>query len=467
MVTNSIFLTDKVFIGLFVALGVLTLLLIAALFLLHAQAKRQANFEKTLTESTTTAREKTVADLAGSFEAVRRELRESSNELKESQGNRMNEFLGLMQKASEIQVNNERSMQESLLKQLESQAVRDEARIKSLTDGITVGLNGMRQSLNEQMTGIRVSNDAALKEMRTTVEEKLQETLNARISESFRQVDEQLKSVYNGLGEMRQVAQNVDGLRRVLVNVKTRGTFGEVQLENLLSEILTPDQYEKNVATIPKSSERVEFAIKLPGKENGRTVYLPIDAKFPIEDYEKLLDASERADAEAVEVHAKAIESRILLEAQKIQKKYVEVPYTTEFAILYLPVESLWAEVLKRPGLIEKVHRNFHITIAGPTVLAALLNSLLLGFKTLAIEKKSAEVSELLSHVKSEFLKFSEVFESVEKKVDGVSTALKTVRKRAEIMTKNLRDVETIGEEGSKGEVSEAPQISSQPAENV
>ena len=467
MVTNSIFLTDKVFIGLFVALGVLTLLLIVALFLLHAQAKRQANFEKTLTESTTTAREKTVADLAGSFEAVRRELRESSNELKESQGNRMNEFLGLMQKASEIQVNNERSMQESLLKQLESQAVRDEARIKSLTDGITVGLNGMRQSLNEQMTGIRVSNDAALKEMRTTVEEKLQETLNARISESFRQVDEQLKSVYNGLGEMRQVAQNVDGLRRVLVNVKTRGTFGEVQLENLLSEILTPDQYEKNVATIPKSSERVEFAIKLPGKENGRTVYLPIDAKFPIEDYEKLLDASERADAEAVEVHAKAIESRILLEAQKIQKKYVEVPYTTEFAILYLPVESLWAEVLKRPGLIEKVHRNFHITIAGPTVLAALLNSLLLGFKTLAIEKKSAEVSELLSHVKSEFLKFSEVFESVEKKVDGVSTALKTVRKRAEIMTKNLRDVETIGEEGSKGEVSEAPQISSQTSENV
>ena len=467
MVTNSIFLTDKVFIGLFIALGVLTLLLIAALFLLHAQAKRQANFEKTLTESAATAREKTVADLAGSFEAVRRELRESSNELKESQGNRMNEFLGLMQKASEIQVNNERSMQESLLKQLESQAVRDEARIKSLTDGITVGLNGMRQSLNEQMTGIRVSNDAALKEMRTTVEEKLQETLNARISESFRQVDEQLKSVYNGLGEMRQVAQNVDGLRRVLVNVKTRGTFGEVQLENLLSEILTPDQYEKNVATIPKSSERVEFAIKLPGKENGRTVYLPIDAKFPIEDYEKLLDASERADAEAVEVHAKAIESRILLEAQKIQKKYVEVPYTTEFAILYLPVESLWAEVLKRPGLIEKVHRNFHITIAGPTVLAALLNSLLLGFKTLAIEKKSAEVSELLSRVKSEFLKFSEVFESVEKKVDGVSTALKTVRKRAEIMTKNLRDVETIGEEGSKGEASEAPQISSQPAENV
>ncbi len=466
MVTNSIYLTDKVFIGLFVALGVLIVLLIAALFLLHAQSRRQANFEKALTESAAATREKTVADLASSFEAVRRELRESSNELKESQGSRMNEFLGLMQKASEIQVNTERSMQESLLKQLESQAVRDEARIKSLTDGITVGLNGMRQSLNEQMTGIRASNDAALKEMRTTVEEKLQETLNARISESFRQVDEQLKSVYNGLGEMRQVAQNVDGLRRVLVNVKTRGTFGEVQLGNLLSEILTPDQYEKNVATIPKSSERVEFAIKLPGKDDGRTVYLPIDAKFPIEDYEKLLDATERADADAVEVHAKAIENRILLEAQKIQKKYVEVPYTTEFAILYLPVESLWAEVLKRPGLIEKVHRNYHITIAGPTVLAALLNSLLLGFKTLAIEKKSAEVSELLSHVKSEFLKFSEVFENVEKKVDGVRSALDTVRKRTNIMSKNLRDVEMISECALEGETSQAPKIEPPQSEN-
>ncbi len=467
MVTNSVFLTDKVFIGLFIALGVVVIFLIAALFLLHAQARRQANFEKTLVESAAATREKTVSDLASSFEALRRELRESSNELKESQGTRTNELLGLMQKASEIQVNHERSMQDSLLKQLESQAVRDEARIKTLTDGITVGLNGMRQSLNEQMTGIRVSNETALKEMRTTVEEKLQETLNARISESFRKVDEQLQSVYNGLGEMRKVAQNVDGLRRVLVNVKTRGTFGEVQLENLLSEILTPDQYEKNVATIPKSSERVEFAIKLPGKDDGRTVYLPIDAKFPLEDYEKLLDASERADAEAVEVHAKAIENRILTEAQKIQKKYVEVPYTTEFAILYLPIESLWAEVLKRPGLIEKVHRNFHITIAGPTVLAALLNSLQLGFKTLAIEKKSAEVSELLSHVKSEFLKFSEAFENVEKKVDGVRTALDTVRKRTDIMKKNLREIETSGDVISENSSSEAPQVQSTSNENA
>ncbi len=467
MVTTSTFLTDKVFIGLFVAIAVLALLLIAALFLLHAHSRRQSTFEKTLLESATSAREKTVSDLASSFDAVRREMRESSNELKDSQGKQMLEVLGFMQKASEIQVNNERSMQDSLIKQLESQALRDEARIKSLTDGITVGLNGMRQSLNEQMTGIRESNDAALKEMRITVEEKLQETLNARISESFRQVDEQLKSVNTGLVEMRQVAQNVDGLRRVLVNVKTRGTFGEVQLGNLLSEIMTPDQYERNVATIPKSSERVEFAIKLPGKEGGKPVFLPIDAKFPIEDYEKLLDATERADAEGVEVHAKAIENRILAEAQKIQKKYVKVPFTTEFAILYLPVESLWAEVLKRPGLIEKVHRNFHITIAGPTVLASLLNSLQLGFKTLAIEKKSAEVSELLTQVKGEFDKFSEAFDAVDKKVDSVRTALDTVRKRSNIISKNLRYVEMTGETSLVEEPSEAPQITSEPSENA
>ncbi len=467
MVTTSTFLTDKVFIGLFVAIAVLALLLIAALFLLHAHSRRQASFEKALLESATSAREKTVSDLASSFDAVRREMRESSNELKDSQGKQMLEVLGFIQKASEIQVNNERSMQDSLIKQLESQALRDEARIKSLTDGITVGLNGMRQSLNEQMTGIRESNDAALKEMRITVEEKLQETLNARISESFRQVDEQLKSVNTGLVEMRQVAQNVDGLRRVLVNVKTRGTFGEVQLGNLLSEIMTPDQYERNVATIPKSSERVEFAIKLPGKEGGKPVFLPIDAKFPIEDYEKLLDATERADAEGVEVHAKAIETRILAEAQKIQKKYVKVPFTTEFAILYLPVESLWAEVLKRPGLIEKVHRNFHITIAGPTVLASLLNSLQLGFKTLAIEKKSAEVSELLTQVKGEFDKFSEAFDAVDKKVDSVRTALDTVRKRSNIISKNLRYVEMTGESSLVEEPSEAPQITSEPRENA
>ncbi len=447
MTIESLFLNDKV---LLVGLGILALallLLVIAIILLHSLSRKQAALEKALTESAQLTREKTVEDIRQSFENLKRDVMMTSNAISASEERHMKDIMDMVQKSAETQAKNERGMQDSLVTQLESQARRDEARIQSLTENLTLGLEGMRKSINEQMTGIRSTNETALKEMRTTVEEKLQETLNSRISESFRQVDEQLKSVYNGLGEMRKVAQNVDGLRRVLTNVKTRGTFGEVQLGNLLSEVLTPDQYATNVATRPNSTERVEFAIKLPGKGETGTVYLPIDAKFPLEDYERLLAAAEAADADRVEASAKALESRILSEAEKIHKKYVEVPYTTEFAILYLPVESLWAEVLKRPGLIERVHRESHVTIAGPTVLAALLNSLQLGFKTLAIEKKSAEVFRLLSRVKTEFGKFTEAFENVEKKVDSVRGALDNVRKRTEIMGKKLKDVESATEE--------------------
>ena len=418
------------------------------LYLLYALSERQKGFDASLSRLLSEEHEKTVSNLASSVEVLRRDVRDSSNELKNSQSTQMTAFMGLIQKASEMQNQSEKDMQDSLLKQLQSQSLRQETRLEALSGGISAGLDGMRKSLNEQLTGIREANDRALTQMRSTVEDKLQQTLNERISASFQKVDEQLKSVYNGLGEMRQVAQNVDGLRRVLVNVKTRGTFGEVQLGNLLSEILTPDQYDTNVATIPRSSERVEFAVKLPGKEEGRSVYLPIDAKFPLEDYERLLEATDAADAEKVEACAKALETRIVAEAEKIHRKYVQVPYTTEFAILYLPIESLWAEVIKRPGLIERVHRASHVTIAGPTVLAALLNSLQLGFRTLAIEKKSEEIAIVLGKVKSEFLKFSDVFEAVEKKVDGVRTALDHVRKRTDIMGKSLRDVETVSVAG-------------------
>lgn len=444
-----------VLLTLLVALFFLLLVIVVLLYALYARQKGfDAAFSRTIGEE----REKTLSHLANSFDSLRRDVRDSSNELKTSQASQMTAFMGLMQKASELQNQSEKDMQDSLLKQLESQSLRQEKRLELLTGGISTGLDGMRQSLNEQLTGIRESNDRALMQMRTTVEDKLQQTLNERISESFQKVDEQLKSVYNGLGEMRQVAQNVDGLRRVLVNVKTRGTFGEVQLGNLLSEILTPDQYDTNVATIPGSGERVEFAVKLPGKEDGRSVYLPIDAKFPLEDYERLVEAAEAADSEQVEASAKALEVRILAEAEKIHRKYVQVPYTTEFAILYLPIESLWAEVIKRPGLIERVHRISHVTIAGPTVLAALLNSLQLGFRTLAIEKKSEEVSIVLGKVKSEFLKFSEAFDAVDRKVDGVRTALENVRKRTNIMSKNLRDVETVSIAAPEGAAAlEAP----------
>ena len=283
----------------------------------------------------------------------------------------------------------------------------------------------------------------ALESMRNTVDEKLSTTLNTRLSESFKTVEGQLLEVHRGLGEMREMAQNVDGLRRVLTNVKTRGTFGEVQLSMILSDLLTPEQYLTNVATRPGSRERVEFAVKLPGAEEGSSVLLPIDAKFPTEDYERLQEASEKADPVMEEAARKALQTRILAEAQKIRDKYVEVPYTTEFAVLYLPAESLWSEVLKINGLVERVQRECHVTIVGPTVLAAFLNSLQMGFRTLAIEQKSAEVWRLLGEVKAEFGRFADSVESMEKRVDSVKTAVSAMRTRTNVMQRKLKGVES------------------------
>ena len=312
-----------------------------------------------------------------------------------------------------------------------------------MTSGISTNINEMRKTMTAELEAIRNANDKALAGMRETVDEKLQATLNTRITESFKTVEDQLLAVHKGLGEMREMAQNVDGLRRVLTNVKTRGTFGEVQLGMILEQILTPNQYAANVATRPNSSERVEFAIRLPGPDDASHVWLPIDAKFPMEDYERLLSASDTADAQLQETSLKAIQSRILLEAKKIHEKYVEVPYTTEFAVLYLPVEGLWSEVIKIPGLIERVQREYHITIAGPTVLAALLNSLQMGFRTLAIEQKSSEVWKLLGEVKMEFSRFNDVVDSLEKKLETMKNAVGSVRTRTNVMSRKLRSVES------------------------
>ena len=329
-----------------------------------------------------------------------------------------------------------------------------EKRLERVGQNLSTGLEQVRQALAQELSSIRQENDKALASMRETndkalaalrdtVDEKLQTTLNARISESFKTVEEQLTAVHQGLGEMREIASNVDGLRRVLTNVKTRGVFGEMQLALLLEEILTPEQYCTNIATRPGSSERVEFAVRLPGAEEASHVLLPIDAKFPLEDYQRLLEARQACDVEEQSACLKALSVRILSEAKKIHDKYVEVPYTTEFAVLYLPLESLWSEILSIPGLAERVQREHHVTIAGPSVLAAFLNSLQMGFRTLAIEKRSAEVWRLLGEIKSEFLKFSEAVGSMEKKVEGIRSTLDGVRTRTNVMTRRLRSVET------------------------
>lgn len=388
-------------------------------------AVRMADLKRNLEVSAETAKALS-AQAAGTtierIEALSRQMQAADSELKSSQSSHFVNFLGLINSGSQAQ----------------------ERRLAQMNETVQNAMMNVRASLNAELTAIREANDKALESMRNTVDEKLSATLNTRLTESFKTVEGQLLEVHRGLGEMREMAQNVDGLRRILTNVKTRGTFGEVQLAMILSDLLTPEQYDTNVATRPGSRDRVEFAVKLPGAQAGTHVLLPIDAKFPTEDYERLIEASDEADPEKEAAARKALQTRILTEAAKIRDKYIEVPYTTEFAVLYLPAESLWSEVLKINGLVERVQRDCHVTIVGPTVLAAFLNSLQMGFKTLAIEQKSAEVWRLLGEVKAEFGRFSESVGSMEKRIDSVKSAISAMRTRTNVMERKLKGVESV-----------------------
>jgi DNA recombination protein RmuC len=327
---------------------------------------------------------------------------------------------------------------------------------KSLADTLAQQLMGLSESnarrlaevratLETQLAQLQAGNAAKLDEMRRTVDEKLQTTLETRLGESFRQVAERLEQVYKGLGEMQTLAQGVGDLKHLLSNVKTRGMFGEAQLAALLEQVFAPGQYAEQVATRPGTRNAVDFAIRLPGRgDDGAPVWLPIDAKFPNEDYERLLDAQQRADAPAVEAAARALEGRIRLEARAIAEKYVEPPHTTDFAILFLPTEGLYAEVLRRPGLVEALQREHRITIAGPTTLLAMLNALQMGFRTLALEKRSSEVWQVLGAVKSEFQKFGGVLADVRRQTQTVLNTLDKAQTRSNVLTRRLRDVEAL-----------------------
>ena len=305
-------------------------------------------------------------------------------------------------------------------------------------------LTEIRNTLETKLKDLQTDNAARLEEMRKTVDEKLQATLEKRLGESFKQVSERLEAVHKGLGEMQTLAAGVGDLKRVLTNVKTRGTWGEVQLAALLEQTLTVDQYQKNVATVPGSKDIIEFAIKLPGNESGTPVWLPIDSKFPVEDYERLLGAQERADFAGVDEAVKAIDNRLKLEAKTIREKYISPPHTTDFAILFLPTEGLYAEALRRPGLADFLQREYRVSIAGPTTLSALLNSLQMGFRTLAIEKRSSEVWELLSAVKTEFSKFGDVLARTKAQLETVTKSIGQAEVRSRQMTRKLKEVEAL-----------------------
>lgn len=320
-------------------------------------------------------------------------------------------------------------------------------------------LDRMRELLEQKINEIRHENNVKLEQMRETVDEKLHKTLEHRLGESFKQVSERLEQVHQGLGEMQTLASGVGDLKKVLSNVKTRGVLGEYQLENLLEQLLTKEQYEKNVATIPGSAERVEFAVKMPGRNEGdNPVWLPIDAKFPTEDYQQLLDSYDSGDSNAIDQSRKKLIQRIKGDAKTIREKYVEPPHTTDFAILFLPFEGLYAEVL-RLNLFENLQREHRVMIAGPTTISAFLNSLQMGFRTLAIEKRSSEVWHLLGAVKTEFGKFGDVLAKTRKKLDEAGRVIDSAGTRTRVIERKLRDVQEIPHEEVKqilgGEFSE------------
>lgn len=308
---------------------------------------------------------------------------------------------------------------------------------------ITNQLAKQTETIEKKLKDLQEDNAKKLDQMRQTVDEKLQSTLERRLNESFKLVSERLAQVHKGLGEMQSLATGVGDLKRVLTNVKTRGTWGEIQLGTLLEQVLTPDQYEANVATNPQSQQRVDFAIKLPGKDND-TVWLPIDSKFPQEDFERLLQAQENADKAQVELSQKQLEAHIKLEAKKINGKYINPPHTTDFAILFLPIESLYAEVLRQPGLQAQLQQTYRVIIAGPTTFAALLNSLQMGFRTLAIEKRSSDVWALLSDIQKEFGKFGDILAKTQKKLQEASDTIDKAASKSRNIERKLTKVDTI-----------------------
>lgn len=312
-----------------------------------------------------------------------------------------------------------------------------------LTQSNELKLEKIRDVVERQLKSLQDDNSQKLEKMRATVDEKLHATLEKRLGDSFKMVSDKLEKVHQGLGEMQHLASGVGDLKKVLTNVKTRGNLGELQLENLLEQILTPDQYEKNISTKNDSNDRVEFAIKLPG-QGHEPVYLPIDAKFPSEDYERLQNAQEAGDLVAVEEAGKALENRIKVEAKKINEKYLETPYTTDFGILFLPTEGLYAEVLRRPGLCELLRRNYHVIVTGPMVCAALLNSLQMGFRTLAVEKRASEVWKTLGIVKTEFGKFGDILEKTNDKLRQASQTIEDATRESRTIERKLRDVQEL-----------------------
>ena len=390
--------------------------------------------------------------LSQSNERMERELRSELASNAQSARLEMGQLLAGLQSHLQQSLT---GFQGNLTTQLGSISEGNARRLTEVRETLDAQLTRVREALNQQLEQLGAKNEAKLDEMRRTVDEKLQETLQTRLGESFKQVADRLEQVHKGLGEMQTLAAGVGDLKHLLTNVKTRGTFGEAQLGSLLEQVFVAEQFAVQVATVPGSKNVVDYAIKLPGRgisRNGGDLpenaqcWLPIDAKFPTEDYERLLDAQERADPLAAEIAAKALEARIRLEAKSMAEKYVSPPHTTDFAILFLPSEGLYAEVLRRPGLMDTLQRDHRVTLAGPTTLLAMLNSLQMGFRTLALEQRSSEVWQVLGAVKTEFNRFGEFVSKVKSQAETVVKTLEQADTRTRAVNRKLKDVEALPE---------------------
>lgn len=386
------------------------------------------------------------------FATNRKEMGDQSKSLREELAATLGVFREQSDEIAKAQKELLRQQFGDLIKQLDDQGKKSLDSVKDV-----------RSTVDKQLKEMREDNGKRLDEMRKTVDEKLQTTLEKRLGESFKQVSDRLEQVHKGLGEMQTLASGVGDLKRVLTNVKTKGILGEYQLGNILEQLLPKEQYEENIATRPGSAERVEFAVRMPGPSDNESVWLPIDSKFPLKGYEDLLDARESGDISAIQVAEKSLARTIESFAKDISEKYVEVPYTTDFGIMFLPVESLYAEVLRHPGVFETLQRKYRITVTGPTTMSALLNSLQMGFRTLAVTKRSSEVWKILEAVKTEFGKFSEQLEKVDDRLGKAKGELEKLRStRTNVMERKLRDVGTL-DGGESAQLLDLPGVSEPP----
>ena len=459
--------SDPILLLLLLAVATLSLLLQIAILLrgrgdagvsakLDALKDDGARVERTVRDEQRAGRE----ELQQGFDRFRGHLGEQLGGMSQQQAERIDAFgqrlqlltertdAGLQSLAQRLAEDARKSREETTLA-LNRFGEQQQQRLAALTADNEKRMGEVRATLEAKLGAIQQDNAAKLEQMRATVDEKLQSTLETRLGQSFKLVSDRLEAVQRGLGEMQSLAIGVGDLKRVLTNVKKRGIFGEVQLGALLEDMLTAEQYASNVVTVPGTGDRVEFAIRMPGQEEGEHVYLPIDAKFPVEDYQRLLDAQEAGDVDAAHAAGRALENRVREEAKRIHGKYVAPPHTTDFAVLYLPTEGLYAEVIRRPGLFENLQRDHRVTVAGPTTLSALLNSLQMGFRTLAIAKRSSEVWKILAAVKNEFGKFGVVLEKTRKQLDTVRNSIDSAGQRTRAIERKLRDVETLSGDGS------------------